>query len=32
MQLVYLYVHEITIETVFEGAWESQILDKKHLV
>ncbi len=26
------YVHEITIETGFEGAWESQILDKKHLV
>ncbi len=23
------YVHEITIETGFEGAWESQILDKK---
>ncbi len=24
------YVHEITIETGFEGAWESQILDKKN--
>ncbi len=23
------YVHEITIETGFEGAWESQIRDKK---
>ncbi len=28
----YTFVHEITIETGFEGASESQILDKKHLV
>ncbi len=26
------YVHAITIQTGFEGAWEAQILDKKHLV
>ncbi len=26
------YVNEIIIETGFEGAWDSQIHDKKHLV